>query len=205
MFALRRLRLAIALGLLLPGGAWAECACLWQGSFTDVQASTDLVVSARVVATSGNSIDLGVQRILKGKLYSENIRVWLDTGDLCRAEVGTFDLDSQWVMALHRIDELVPGGFNPSTPNISYGRVGDYSLSRCGGYWLSQAENLVSGNLTAGPRWEMNPKMSPVLLDLVAAHVAGDLDKETLIEAGRVDPELQELIINTRLFLRSQQ
>jgi hypothetical protein len=205
MIALRRLRLATALVLLLPGSSQAECECLWQGSFADVQATTDLVISGRVAAARGNSIDMDVQRILKGTVYTESIRVWLDTGDLCRAEVGTFDLDSQWVMALHRINEQVPGGFNPGTPNISYGRVGDYSLSRCGGYWLSQAENLVSGNLTAGPRWEMNPKMSPVLLDLVAGYVSGELDRETLVEAGQVDPELQELIINTRLFLRSQQ
>jgi hypothetical protein len=196
--------IAIAL-FLLPTVGRGECTCLWQGSFTDVQAQTDLVVSGRVVATKGNSIDLLISRTLRGTEYNERIRVWLDTGDLCRAPVGTFPSDTQWVMALERIDELIPGGFNPRTPNISYGRVGDYSLSRCGGYWLSQSENLVSGNLTGGPRWEMEPKMSPVLLDLVAAYVAGDLDKGTLVEAGRVDPELQELMINTRLFIRSQQ
>lgn len=157
------------------------------------------------MASKGNSIDLLVLRKLRGSEYRERIRIWLETGDLCRAPVGNFPRDSQWVMALHRIDAQTPGGFNPSTPNISYGRVGDYSLSRCGGYWLSQSENLVSGNLTGGPRWEMEPKMSPVLLDLVAAYVAGDLDKDALAEAGRVDPRLQELMINTRLFIRGQQ
>ena len=191
--------------LVLPGGALAECECLWQGSFTDVQAETDLVVSGRVVAAKGNSIDVEIQRTLRGTEYKERIRIWLDTGNLCRAEVGQFPLDSRWVMALDRIEKLVPGGFNPNTPNISYGRVGDYSLSRCGGYWLSQSENLVSGNLTGGPRWEMEPKMSPVLLDLVAAYVSGELDKQALVEAGRVDPALQELMINTRLFIRRQQ
>ena len=113
--------------------------------------------------------------------------------------------DQSAVALGQRIDEIAPGGFNPNTPNVSFGRVGDYSLSRCGGYWLSQAENLVSGNLTGGPRWEMEPKMSPVLLDLVASYVAGDLDKDALVEAGRVDPALQELMINTRLFIRSQE
>ena len=191
--------------LLESAGALAECECLWQGSFTDVQADTDLVISGHIVAGKGNSIDVEIERTLRGTEYNQRIRVWLDTGDLCRAPVGGFPSDSQWVMALDRIEELVPGGFNPSTPNISFGRVGDYSLSRCGGYWLSRSENLVSGNLTGGPRWEMEPKMSPVLLDLVAAYVAGELDKEALIEAGRVDPELQELMINTRLFIRGQQ
>ncbi len=191
--------------LLLPTTASADCECLWQGSFTKVQADTDLVVSARVTALSGNSIDLTIAQILRGTLYNEDIRVWLDTGDLCRAEPGTFPVGSQWVMALDTIDAVAAGGFNPNTPNISYGRVGDYSLSRCGGYWLSQNENLVSGNLSGGPRWVMEPKMSPVLLDLVAGYVAGAVDEATLKEAGRVNPELQKLILETRLHLRSQQ
>jgi hypothetical protein len=163
------------------------------------------VVSATITAARGNSVDLKIDRILRGEPHSDEIRVWLDDGNLCRAEAGSFALQSQWVMALDRIEQLPPGGFNPNTPNISFGRVGDYSLSRCGGYWLRQSENLVTGNLSGGPRWEMSPKMSPVLLDLVAAYVDGDIDEETLREAGRVDPALQELIIETRVFLRQQQ
>lgn len=199
------LRVAVLLTtLLLSTGLVAECDCLWQGPFTEVQADTDLVIAGRVSAVSGNSIDVDITRTLRGESFRDRIRVWLDTGDLCRAEPGQFPLQSTWVMALEYIAELPPGGFNPNTPNVSFGRVGDYSLSRCGGYWLKQAENLVSGNLTGGPRWEMNPKMSPVLLDLVAGYVDGSIDADTLEEAGRVDPELQELIINTRVFLRQQ-
>ncbi len=183
----------------------AECGCLWQGPFIDVQADTDLVIAGEVVASSGNSIDIRVTRNLRGELYVDTVRVWLDTGDLCRAERDNFPLQTTWVMALDRIDEVPAGGFNPNTPNVSFGRVGDYSLSRCGGYWLRQAENMVSGNLTGGPRWEMAPKMSPILLDLVAGYVSGTIDARTLDEAGRVDPALQELIINTRLFLRQGQ
>jgi len=193
--------------LLLQGAApvAADCDCLWRGPFTRVQSETDLVVSATITAARGNSVDLKIDRILRGEPHSDEIRVWLDDGNLCRAEAGSFALQSQWVMALDRIEQLPPGGFNPNTPNISFGRVGDYSLSRCGGYWLRQSENLVTGNLSGGPRWEMSPKMSPVLLDLVAAYVDGDIDEETLREAGRVDPALQELIIETRVFLRQQQ
>ena len=196
-----------ATGLLLlltlqAATVYAECDCIWRGPFSKVQADTDLVLSATVVASRGNSIDLQIQQVLRGNTFTDPVRVWLDTGELCRPAAGTFPLETQWVMALDRIDESVPGGFNPNTPSISFGRIGDYSLSICGGYWLSQAENLVSGNLSGGPRWEMNPKMSPVLLDIVAGFVLGELDEETLKEAGRVDPELQELILETRLFLR---
>ena len=199
------IRLLPVLLLVVPSFAKADCECLWRGSFTKVQADTDLVVSARVVGITGNSIDMTVAQTLRGTLYNQDIRVWLDIGDLCRAEAGTFPLASQWVMALDKINEVAAGGFNPNTPNISYGRVGDYSLSRCGGYWLSQNENLVSGNLSGGPRWVMEPKMSPVLLELVAGYVAGTVDEATLQEAGRVNPELQKLILETRLHLRKQQ
>ena len=190
--------------LCLAANARSECGCIWQGPFTHVAGKTDLVVAARVTGSQGNSIDVRIDQVLGGEHHSGEARIWLDSGGLCRPAIKTFDHESQWVMALDMIEEIPPGGFNPSTPNISYGRVGDYSISKCGGYWLSREGELVSGNLTGGPRWEMNPKMSPVLLELVAGFVAGTIDEETLKEAGRVDPELQKLILETRVFLRGQ-
>ena len=60
--------------LLLPIIAWiatatiarAECDCLWQGSFVEVQSRADLVVSGTVAAGKGNSIDLAIERPLRG-------------------------------------------------------------------------------------------------------------------------------------------
>lgn len=193
--------------VLLLGGAGpvlAECECVWGGPFTEVQAETDLVLAATVVAGKGNSIDLKVDELIRGQEFQEQIRVWLHTGDLCRPKPQQFPLQSQWVMALHRIETAGPGSFNPSTPNISSGRAGDYSLSSCGGYWLARHENLVTGNLAAGPRWEQNPKMSPVLLELVIAFVQGQLDADALKEASKEDPALQQLLLETRSFLRQQ-
>jgi len=184
--------------------ASAECECLWQGSFVEVQAQTDLVLSGTVVAARGNSIDLWPDRVLRGEIYRDTVRVWLKTGDYCRPEPELFPPGSQWVMALHRIDSDVPGGFNPNTPNVSYGRVGDYSLSSCGGYWLQQTEDLVTGNLVNAPRWDRNPKMTPVLLDLVAEFVAGRVDAGALAEASREDPALREMMLDTRAFLRGE-
>jgi hypothetical protein len=111
-------------------------------------------------------------------------------------------VDSEWVMALYRIDEDVPGGFNPHTPNISYGRPGDYRLSSCGGYWLSQSGDWVTGNLVKAPRWTRDPDMTPVLLDLIADYVAGKADAQTLLDASREDPAARELMLDTRAFLR---
>lgn len=196
-----------ALGILLllvNQPALAQCACLWQGSFSDVQATTDLVVSGTVVARKGNSIDLTVNRLLRGDTPPETLRIWLKAADYCRPEADDFPLNSHWVVALEKITKNVPGGFNPGTPNISFGRIGDYSLSSCGGYWLRQNENRVSGNLIDAPRWDRDPNMTPVLLDLITAFVQGKLDRESLLEASREDPALRELMLDTKSFLRNE-
>ncbi len=179
-----------------------ECDCLWQGSFTEVEARADLVVSGTVVRGKGNSIDLSVERLLRGDTDEPELRVWLKTGDYCRPEPELFPRDSQWVMALFRIDEEVPDGFNPHTPNVSYGRLGDYELSSCGGYWLSRSDQWVTGNLVQAPRWVRAPKMTPVLLDLIADYVDGKVDAQTLLTASREDPAVRELMLDTRAFLR---
>ncbi len=197
-------RLIGILALLAASPARAECGCLWQGSFSDVQGDTDLVVSGTVTGRKGNSIDLSVERLLRGSEHLPEIRIWLKTGDYCRPEPELFPPGSQWVMALHRIDREVPGGFDPGTPNVSYGRIGDYSLSSCGGYWLKLVDGLVTGNLVQAPRWVHDPKMTPVLLDLVAGYVSGELDADVLAKASREDPALKELMFDTRAFLREQ-
>lgn len=180
----------------------AECECLWEGSFSEVQSRSDLVVSGTVITGKGNSIDLSIDRLLRGNEIHSEIRIWLKTGDYCRPEPELFPRKSQWVMALHKITEIIPGGFNPSTPNVSFGRVGDYSLSSCGGYWLNQTENLVSGNLVDAPRWVREPKMTPVLVDLLAQYLSGDVGVDALIKASTEDPALRELMLDTKAFLR---
>jgi len=198
-----RLLLLCILGWLTTAAvARAECDCLWQGSFVDVQAGADLVVSGTVARAKGNSIDLAVERTLRGSTDAAEIRIWLKTADYCRPEAELFPPGSEWVMALSRIVEDVPGGFNPNTPNVSYGRPGDYSLSSCGGYWLSRSGDWVSGNLVQAPRWVRDPKMTPVLIDLLVAFIDGRVDAQALAEASREDPAARELMLDTKAFLR---
>ena len=199
------LRIGLAALLLVAGQVQAECECLWQGSFVDVHPTTDLVVSGTVIEARGNYIDLAVKRDLRGGDPARDLRIWLHTADYCRPEPSLFPVGSQWVMALERIDDQVPGGFNPDTPNISYGRVGDFSLSSCGGYWLSQTGTVVTGNLVNAPRWDHEPKMTPVLLDVVAKHVRGEIDSTAVLEASREDPALRKLMLDTKAFLRGDE
>ena len=194
--------LLLALPLLWAGAARAECECLWQGSFAEVQEGADLVIAGAVTAGKGNSIDLAVHQVMRGQAPDQQLRIWLKAADYCRPDAELFPVGSRWVMALGRINGDVPGGFNPNTPNISYGRVGDYQLSSCGGYWLKWEGDAVTGNLVQAPRWDHEPKMTPVLLAVVAAYVAGEIDAEALLQASREDPALRELMLDTRAFLR---
>jgi hypothetical protein len=183
----------------LPGHA--ECGCLWEGSFAEVQAGADLVVAGTVEQRKGNSIDIAIGRTLRGEGWREQVRVWLKTGDYCRPPAEDFPEGSRWVLALSRIEAVPEDGFNPATPNQSYGRKGDYLLSSCGGYWLRWTGDAVTGNLVDAPRWAREPEMTPVLLDVLEAYVAGRIDKARLKEASREDPALRELMLNTRQFL----
>lgn len=183
--------------------AGPDCACLWHGSFVDVHPDTDLVVAARVESGLGNAIDIGVTRVLRGPDYVQQARVWLQAADYCRPPRDLFPEGSTWIMALKRIDEVPEDGFNPNTPNISYGRKGDYFLSSCGGYWLKLTGDMVSGALVESPRWAREPEMTPVLIDVVEAHIQGRINEETVLEATREDPAVRELMLDTREFLRS--
>ena len=196
-----------ALTLTLANASFAaECECLWEGSFVEVHPVTDRVVSGTVISTKGNSIDVGVERDLRGGDAFDIIRIWLRTDDYpCRPEVDRFPPESTWIMALDRIEEVPEGGFNIDTPNISYGRVGDYTLSACGGYWLNRTGPVVTGNLVNAPRWDREPPMTPVLVEVVANHVAGRIGDEAVLEASREDPALLKLKLDTKAFLRGDE
>jgi hypothetical protein len=195
----------LALTYALLGHAEDECGCVWQGSFSEVQAQTDLVVAGTVVARKGNAIDLEIGQRLRGTETLDTIRIWMQTGALCRPPADELPLHSEWVLALNRIAEVPAGGFDPNTPNESYGREFDYYLSSCGGFFLKLSDDRASGNLVAThPRWDYEPPMTPVLLELVAQFVAGKIDADNLRLASEKDPKLLDLMLDTRGFLRGQ-
>ncbi len=178
------------------------CSCLWQGPFKAAIAQADLIAYGEVTKGSGNSIDLKVEEVLKGSEYRSEIRVWGNTGELCRPEAEDFPPGSQWIMALNKITQVPDGGFDPFKPNISYGRVDDYSLSSCAVSWLPVNEQRVSGNIVAATRWQyLDPKKTPVLMDVFMKWFLGEIDDVTLAEAARPQTEARKLLNNTRMFL----
>ena len=189
-----------------PDATGADCGCLWEGSFSEVASTTDLVVLAEVQAIKGNAVDLVPEQVLQGDFWLDTLRVWMRTRDYCRPPADDFPMGSRWIMALSQIQEVPEGGFDPSTPNQSFGRPFDYALSSCGGYWLRVNGSTATGNLVPDmPRFYHQPDMSPVLVDLVAGHLEGTVSTEALAEASRERPgAVDELILDTRSFLRGQ-
>ena len=181
-----------------------ECDCIWQGSFADVQHLKDVVVSGSVLSRKGNSIDLSVERVLRGKTNFQEIRVWLKAKNYCRPDTAEFAIGTHWVMALSKIDKDFPGGFDPNTPSISYGRVDDFILSSCGGYWLKQQGEMVTGNLVNAPRWARDPEMNPVHIDIIQSFLVGEISRDTLVILDKENAALKELLIDTRVFLKNQ-
>ncbi|WOJ93011.1 delta-aminolevulinic acid dehydratase [Congregibacter variabilis] len=200
--------LRVIVALLLSGlcsALHAECACLWQGSFSDVQQSADLVIAAKVLSIKGNAVDVAVEENLRGRNYLDRVRVWMETRDYCRPPAEDFPVGSRWVFALKRISEVPSDGFDSSTPNQSFGRVDDYYLSSCGGYWLNYSGEAVTGNLVNAPRWARDPDMTPVLMDLLRAFLRSEASSEALLEASREDPALTDLMLDTKAFLRGDE
>lgn len=203
-------RWALAACLLAPSAVAAQdmpeaCTCLWAGSFAEVAPASDLVLRGEVIARKGNAVDIAPIAQFQGQTWLDSIRVWMRTGDYCHPSAETFSPGSEWVLALDQIQSVPEDGFNPSTPNQSYGRRLDYQLSACGGYWLKVRGETVIGNLVPGtPRWNHEPDMTPVRVDLVAAFLAGKASIDDLRDAASEDPALRALRLDTRSFLRGQ-
>lgn len=190
-----------------PDAMGADCGCLWQGSFSEVAPNADLVVLGEVQTIKGNAVDLLPEQVLKGALWLDTLRVWMQARDYCRPPADAFPPGSRWVMALSQIREMPEDGFDPFTPNESFGRKDDYVLSSCGGYWLRVNGDTATGNLVPGtPRFYHQPDMSPVLIELIAGYLTGTVSQEAVIEASRERPEaVDALILDTRSFLRGQE
>lgn len=184
-----------------------NCKCIWQGSFNQISAKSDFIVSGKVLSQKGNSMDFSVDRILldreiNGKEYKKDIRIWGDDGKECRPPISNFPLASDWLFALKKIAIEPENGFNPNTPNISFGRKNDYYISMCGAYWLKVHDGFVTGNLINGGRWLwQNEKMNPVIIELVAAHANGTLKDQGLIEASKPLTASKKLMMETMQFI----
>ena len=146
MSILRLLTLFVT--LLAPGVALA-CSCMWSGPFTKVALGTDLVVLAEVRSYYRHSMDVALVEVLKGGEDRREIRVWGDSGALCRPYVTAFPRGTRWIFALKR---------EPGTR--------DYIISVCGEYWLEVRGDQAVGRITVAEHGGI--KESAPLADMLA-------------------------------------
>lgn len=188
----------------------AHCQCLWQGPFSQVLEQADAVVIAKVIAASGNSFDIKIEDRLSTPTavmpdYIDSFRVWGNNGKLCRPDTTDFVPGTRWAFALNKIDSVPEGGFDPATPNISYGREGDFYLSQCGSFWLRVQGEVLLGNLVSDRRWSWQDDDSrPVSVSTLEKYLNKQISIETLKEHAHQPDQLKQLMQQTRQFLQQQ-
>lgn len=139
-----RTLLALLLTLLTPGVA-LPCTCSWAGPFTRVALSADLIVLAEVRAHDRHGMDVTVLEVLRGRERRRVIRVWGDTGGLCRPPVSEFPVGTRWILAVKRSGQATEPG---------------YTLSFCGEHWLQARGDQAVGRITLtqyGPDMQAAP------------------------------------------------
>ena len=140
-----RIPLALLATLLAPTVA-LDCSCVWAGPFTKVALRADLVVLGEVRAYRRHGMDVAVLEVLRGTETRPVIRVWGDTGALCRPYVTGFPRGTRWLLG-------VQGARGSEAP-------GDYAISVCGEYWLEARDQQAVGRITVaehGPVRESAP------------------------------------------------
>ncbi len=120
--------------------ALRACECAWGGPFLKVACSAPLVVRGKIRSHAEGkkgtppSVEVDVLETLKGTEAKPSLRIWGDTGNLCRADPRQFPVGSEWLLALDG-----PGSKPAMTP--------DHALSLCGQFWLEVREGQVVGNI----------------------------------------------------------
>jgi hypothetical protein len=118
------------------------CTCANNRPFFDVTANVDLIVLGEPISyqdvsqfsSQPLSADVEIQRVLKGNVSLEKIRVFGDNGALCRPYVTKFPLNTTWVFALN---------FLSNGPNGEP----QYAISNCGEFSLKVKAGRVIGRI----------------------------------------------------------
>jgi hypothetical protein len=85
-------------------------------------------------------MEVEVREVFKGAAQPVKIRIWGDTGALCRPYVTQFPIGTEWVFAVSKE--------NPSKS------ASDYAISVCGDFWIRTEKDSVTGVLVTPERGE---------------------------------------------------
>jgi len=166
----------------------------------DIAEKADLIVDASIIGFKGNAMQLSRYEVLKGSEFRPDIQVWLKHKNECRPSKDTFISQKDWVFALKKISSVPDDGFNPNTPNSSFGLEGDYEISSCGAYWLKSDDNIATGNLLSGKRFQFIGD-EIVSVTMLANYFSGRINRTDIDKAVAARKEAEELMKKTKLFL----
>ena len=125
----------VLVGTVLSATSALACTCFFAGPFLEIVGNTKLVAHGVVLSHEEHGLDFQIIGVLSGSEERPVIRVWGDTGILCRTYAGTFPRGTEWVLALHQASYGVPGE-----------RSTDYEISVCGEYALEVQHGSVVDN-----------------------------------------------------------
>lgn len=121
-----------------------SCSCEWNGPFFKVAKGASLVALVKIKnygSFSGNIpmyMEVEVMELIKGDDTRKIIKVWGDTGILCRPYLSRFQSDSIWVLSLFK--SRSEGSFRHPDE-----KEGDYNISGCGEYFMKVKNDTVIG------------------------------------------------------------
>lgn len=182
-----------------------SCGCQWQGPFSWLVDEVDTIAHVTIVNHNDNAMDARIISLYKGQSFDQEIRIWGDRGYQCRPPVSYFETDTQWLLAINKINTIPESSFDPFNPDQSFGRKGDYQLSACGAYWLKIEDNKASGNITSILDWDYNPPMDPVPVKIIADFINGDASFADIIGHSNEITSIEVMMRKSKQWLKNQQ
>jgi len=93
-----------------------------------------------------NSMDVRVIEVLKGTEEGKTIRIWGDTGALCRPYVSHFPVGTTWFFAVQKTTgEQASSLWERLFPSA---HKSDFAISICGDFWLEVRDGRAVGRVT---------------------------------------------------------
>jgi len=144
----RTVALVVLLAILgLPKSAFA-CSCMWAGPFSKVAPGKELIVLGEVMDHYKNSMEVQIIEVVKGTEERKTIRIWGDTGALCRPYVSGFRVGTRWLLAVFPLPEKTAETRPPWQGFASPPGRREYAISVCGDFWLEVRGDRAVGRIT---------------------------------------------------------
>lgn len=126
------------------------CSCMWGGPLTKVALGKELIVLGEVRSHHKNSMEVKVIEVLKGNEERKAIRIWGDTGALCRPYVSAFPIGTTWLLAVFPLPGKTVDEHSPSSREgfMSPPDRREYAISVCGDFWLKVQGERAVGRVT---------------------------------------------------------